>query len=511
MISSEERITEPQLRGGGTAPAGWERGARGRRGRARAPRAGGSPRSSAARPPTRRPTCQRIVREALGSPHVRPRRARRRRALARALSPPELGASIADIDTAESVLLVGADPLHAMPILDLRLRKAVRHSNLRAGGRLRPPDGPRRRRRGDRPLPARRAGGVPRQAGCGARRQRPERGRGLRAAGRRAAPGQDAGDLGRGPRPRAGRAAAWPRCSRSARRSTARPTAAALLGPRRRQRARRSARSAACRRTGPGFARADAGRGLEEIKRGLHEGELDGVILVHADPVRDLPDGPGWAEALRRAAPWSRSRASTTPRPRPPTSSSRPRPTPRRRARSPTRTAACSACAPPSPARAASARSGRCWRSSPRPSATRPASTPRPKRSRRSPRRSRSTPASPRRRSAARGVRWQEREAAAAFPARVGARLRRSAPAAPADADGGLRLGTYRDLWAGGGHRAQPGAAVPRPRSSGSSSRPPTRSGSGWRTATRSRSAPTARACGRGWRCASACAPAPGS
>ena len=42
-----------------------------------------------------------------------------------------MSASIADIDTAESVLLVGADPLHAMPILDLRLRKAVRHSNLR--------------------------------------------------------------------------------------------------------------------------------------------------------------------------------------------------------------------------------------------------------------------------------------------------------------------------------------------------------------------------------------------
>ena len=71
--------------------------------------------------------------------------------------------------------------------------------------------------------------------------------------------------------------------------------------PERRQRPWRCARSAACRRTGPGFARADAGRGLEEIKRGLHDGELDGVILVQADPVRDLPDGPGWAEALRRA------------------------------------------------------------------------------------------------------------------------------------------------------------------------------------------------------------------
>ena len=48
-----------------------------------------------------------------------------------ALSAPDLGAAISAIDSAESVLLVGADPLHAMPILDLRLRKAVRHSGLR--------------------------------------------------------------------------------------------------------------------------------------------------------------------------------------------------------------------------------------------------------------------------------------------------------------------------------------------------------------------------------------------
>jgi NADH-quinone oxidoreductase subunit G len=52
---------------------------------------------------------------------------------------------------------------------------------------------------------------------------------------------------------------------------------------------------------GPGFTPADAGRDLESIKQGLLDGELDGIILCHADPVRDLPDGPGWAEALRRA------------------------------------------------------------------------------------------------------------------------------------------------------------------------------------------------------------------
>ena len=73
---------------------------------------------------------QRIVREALGSPHVTSLDELAGGPLA-ALSAPGMGASITAIDDAESVLLVGADPLNTMPILDLRLRKAVRHANLR--------------------------------------------------------------------------------------------------------------------------------------------------------------------------------------------------------------------------------------------------------------------------------------------------------------------------------------------------------------------------------------------
>ncbi|MGH2988002.1 MAG: molybdopterin oxidoreductase family protein, partial [Solirubrobacterales bacterium] len=52
---------------------------------------------------------------------------------------------------------------------------------------------------------------------------------------------------------------------------------------------------------GPGYAEAPAGGGLEQIRQGLLDGELDALVLVHADPIRNLPDGPGWAEALRRA------------------------------------------------------------------------------------------------------------------------------------------------------------------------------------------------------------------
>ncbi len=127
MISSEERITEPRLSGN---RAGWEQAlevAAAKLGAARgrvAAIVGGQASNEEAY------LVQRIVREALGSPHVTSVDELDGAGLA-ALSAPEMSASIADIDTAESVLLVGADPLHAMPILDLRLRKAVRHSNLR--------------------------------------------------------------------------------------------------------------------------------------------------------------------------------------------------------------------------------------------------------------------------------------------------------------------------------------------------------------------------------------------
>jgi NADH-quinone oxidoreductase subunit G len=72
---------------------------------------------------------QRIVREALGSPHVESRLSRGpgREALLR-LARPELSARVRDIDGADAILLVGTDPLHSSPILDLRIRKAIRRN-----------------------------------------------------------------------------------------------------------------------------------------------------------------------------------------------------------------------------------------------------------------------------------------------------------------------------------------------------------------------------------------------
>jgi NADH-quinone oxidoreductase subunit G len=73
---------------------------------------------------------QRILREALGSANVTSTDELPTAGL-HALSDPPTGARVSDLDEAASILVVGVDPLHAMPILDLRIRKAVRHGGAR--------------------------------------------------------------------------------------------------------------------------------------------------------------------------------------------------------------------------------------------------------------------------------------------------------------------------------------------------------------------------------------------
>jgi NADH-quinone oxidoreductase subunit G len=72
---------------------------------------------------------QRVMREALGSPHVdsRPSRGASREALVR-LARPEISAAVRDIDGAGAILVLGTNPLHSSPILDLRIRKAIRRN-----------------------------------------------------------------------------------------------------------------------------------------------------------------------------------------------------------------------------------------------------------------------------------------------------------------------------------------------------------------------------------------------
>jgi NADH-quinone oxidoreductase subunit G len=126
MFAAEERVSGPRLRGG--AAVSWDeaiaKAAEGLRaaGAASAAIVGDASNEEGY-------LVQRILREALGSPHVDSRTSGgpSRNTLVH-LSQPQLSAKVRDIDDADTILLVGTDPLHSSPILDLRIRKAMRRN-----------------------------------------------------------------------------------------------------------------------------------------------------------------------------------------------------------------------------------------------------------------------------------------------------------------------------------------------------------------------------------------------
>jgi NADH-quinone oxidoreductase subunit G len=126
MFNAEERVRGPRLRGG--AEATWEDAITKA---AAALKHGGAASAAIVGDASNEEgyLVQRIMREALGSPHIdsRPSRGPGREALVR-LAQPEIGARVRDIDEAGAILVVGTDPLHSSPILDLRIRKAIRRN-----------------------------------------------------------------------------------------------------------------------------------------------------------------------------------------------------------------------------------------------------------------------------------------------------------------------------------------------------------------------------------------------
>ena len=126
MFGDEKRVDGPRLKGG--APANWEgaiakaaAGLRAAGGRVAAIVGDASNEEAF--------LVQKLLREALGSPHVDSRASRGagRQALVH-LAQPNLSARVRDIDNADAILVLGTDPLHSSPILDLRVRKAIRRN-----------------------------------------------------------------------------------------------------------------------------------------------------------------------------------------------------------------------------------------------------------------------------------------------------------------------------------------------------------------------------------------------
>jgi NADH-quinone oxidoreductase subunit G len=307
MFGSEQRLTAPRLRDG--AAAAWDEAiaaaAAGLRGGGASAAIVGDASNEEGH------LLQRLLREALGSPHVdsRPSRGPSRATLLR-LSRPELSVRVRDIDAAEAILVVGTDPLHSSPILDLRIRKAMRRGGARlvvASERPTALDG------GAEAAVRYAPGGATlflselaaclrlgNQGGAAAAAAEALRG----AANVTIVWGERIGREGEGaPRALLDVAAALDLAARERSGLLEVPETANARG----------LREAGCLPdAGPGLAEiaADAGgaaslpaggMGSERIRAALESGELKSLILFGVDPLRDFPDTAAWDRALAAA------------------------------------------------------------------------------------------------------------------------------------------------------------------------------------------------------------------
>ncbi|HET9677110.1 MAG TPA: molybdopterin-dependent oxidoreductase, partial [Solirubrobacterales bacterium] len=243
---------------------------------------------------------QRLMREALGSAHIDSRPSRGPRAdVLRRLAEPNVSAKVRDIDEADAILVLGTDPLHSSPILDLRVRKAIRRNGAKlvvATERPTALDGG--------------AEAVFRYAPHGATSFLMGLAGALRG-GDGEAPESDVADVLRDAE---SVVVLWG--ERIGREDSATVKAlldvAATLGLADQDGSglleipdfanARGLREAGCLPdAGPGLSETAAGMSTEEIRAALISGELTGLILLGADPLRDFPDTPAWEEALTAA------------------------------------------------------------------------------------------------------------------------------------------------------------------------------------------------------------------
>ena len=130
MFNSDDRITEPMVRAGdgSLSPISWEDAISQIAKKMKGAGAGAAALVGGGTSNEEGWLTQRIVRRALGGSAVASSPTTADPALLAELSRPEMSSRMSDLDYAGAIVVIGADPLHEMPILDLRIRKAVRRN-----------------------------------------------------------------------------------------------------------------------------------------------------------------------------------------------------------------------------------------------------------------------------------------------------------------------------------------------------------------------------------------------
>ncbi|MDX6625968.1 MAG: NADH-quinone oxidoreductase subunit [Solirubrobacterales bacterium] len=295
MFGDEKRVHGPRLKGGGAVD--WETAIKAAATGLRA--AGGKVAAIVGDASNEEAfLLSRLLREALGSPHVdsRPSRGASREQLVR-LAQPKLSAKVREIDDADVILVLGTDPLHSSPILDLRVRKAIRRNGAKLAIATERPtalDGG--------------AEAIARYAPGGASHFISELAAAIGGAENVATPlAESLKDAGKvvviwGERiAREGDAAVGSLLDVAAALDVADSAGSGLLEIPDTTNARGLRETGCLPDAGPGLAEVAVGKPTEEIRAALESGEISGVILFGVDPLRDFPDSPAWAGALTAA------------------------------------------------------------------------------------------------------------------------------------------------------------------------------------------------------------------
>ncbi|MDQ2631413.1 MAG: molybdopterin-dependent oxidoreductase, partial [Actinomycetota bacterium] len=294
MFDAEERIDGPRSKGG--EEVAWEqaiaRVAEGLR------RAGGKVAAIVGDASNEEGfLVQRIVRDALGSPHLDSRPSRGPEAeVLRRLAEPAISARVSDIDEADAILVLGTDPLHSSPILDLRVRKAIRRNGAKlvvATERPTALDGG--------------AEAIARYAPGQGAHFIAELGSAIGGAENVATP--VAGTLRDaekvvvvwGERIAREDGAAEALLDFASAAGMAGADGSGLLEIPDTTNARGLREAGVLPDAGPGLAETAAGMSTEEIRAALESGEITALILFGADPLRDFPDTKAWETALTAA------------------------------------------------------------------------------------------------------------------------------------------------------------------------------------------------------------------